>query len=134
VLKCLVREFGAGINEGALEGSHTPLIAASANHHNEVVRWLLKNGANAQTVITDFSTAANISKSTVPRLSRPLTWKEARTHCVNVGCIEAGIKKCTKCLDVYFCSPIKECQMPAWPAYKADCKRRQEPQVEAGKK
>lgn len=46
----LVNELGArlDINKESLQLS-TPLMAASITQHNEVVRWLLQHGANAQT-------------------------------------------------------------------------------------
>jgi ankyrin repeat protein len=120
VLKCLVHEFGADINKGMSDGS-TPLMAASSFQHNDVVRWLLKNGANAQTMQNESFTAADVSKY-YGASANSTAYLEARTHCANPGCGGAGLKKCANCLGVCFCS--KDCQVAAWPAHKADCKRR----------
>jgi hypothetical protein len=127
VLKCLVDELGADINTGSLQG-FTPLMVASKNQNNEVVRWLLKNGANAQMKQINVGTAADVSKS-FGAPAEQTSYFEARTHCANPGCRGAVLKKCASCMEVYFCS--KECQVAAWPAHKAECKRRVE--VKAGK-
>jgi hypothetical protein len=105
-------------------------MVASRYHHNEVVRWLLKNGANAQTKLNGSFTAADVSKS-FGAPAESTAYLEARTYCANSGCSGAGLKKCANCLDVFFCS--KECQVAAWPAHKADCKRRVEAKVGKGK-
>jgi ankyrin repeat protein len=129
VLKCLVNELGADVNKAGL--GITPLMAASKFQHNEVVRWLLKKGANAQTKYKDFGeTAAGISKC-FGAPAEQTAYIEARMHCANPGCSGAGLKKCANCLEVFFCS--KECQVAAWPAHKADCKRRIAAKVGKGK-
>jgi hypothetical protein len=129
-LKCLVNEFGADVNKGTLDGS-TPLMTASKNKRNEIVRWLLKKGANAQTTLyEDFGTAADISKD-VGAPAEQTAYIEARTHCAHPSCSGAGLKKCARCLEVFFCS--KNCQVAAWPAHKADCKRRSAAKAGKGK-
>jgi hypothetical protein len=120
-MKCLVNELGADVNKVTLDGS-TPLMAASKNKRNEIVRWLLKKGANAQATLHEgFGIAADISKD-VGAPAEQTAYIEARTHCANPGCSGAGLKKCARCLEVFFCS--KCCQVAAWLAHKADCKRR----------
>jgi hypothetical protein len=119
-LKCLVKELGADINKGTLVGG-TPLMVASKNMHTEVVRWLLKNGANAQAKLKDLSTAADVSKH-YEAPAESTAYLEARMHCSNTGCSGAGLKKCARCFEVFFCS--QDCQVAAWPAHKVDCKRR----------
>jgi hypothetical protein len=59
----LANERGADVNRAALDGL-APLVAATAGNHEEVITWLLKNGANAQTTYKDFGTAAD---TTPPR-------------------------------------------------------------------
>jgi hypothetical protein len=127
-VKCLVNEFGADVNKANLKG-RTPLMAASEFKHTEVVRWLLKKGANAQTKDNDLYTAADVPEY-YGAPAEQTAYIEARTHCANPGCDGAALKKCANCLEVFFCS--KECQVSAWPAHKADCKRRVEAKV--GKK
>jgi hypothetical protein len=122
VLKCLVNELGADINKDMLQG-RTPLMAASKNQHDKVIRWLLKKGANAQTKHKYFGTAADVSKK-YGGLAGQTAYLEARTYCANSGCSGAGLKKCARCMEVFFCS--KDCQVAAWPTHKADCKRRVE--------
>jgi hypothetical protein len=130
---CLIEELGADVtlvNERGI----TPLIAASARKHEMIARYLLKNGANAQaSLLLEYGTctAADVSRSKEFGGSAEQTaYLEARTHCANPGCSGAGLKKCANCLQVFFCS--KNCQVAAWPAHKADCKRRVEARL--GKK
>jgi hypothetical protein len=118
-LKCLVKELSADINKGTLIGG-TPLMVATKNKHTEIVRWLLKNGANAQAKFKGFGTAADVSKY-YGAPAESTAYLEARTHCANTGCSGAGLKKCAKCLEVFFCS--KDRQVAAWPAHKGDCRR-----------
>jgi hypothetical protein len=120
VVQCLVKELGADINQAAPDGT-TPLMVASRQKHEKIVRYLLKNGANAQASLISLSTAADVSKWYGAPAAQT-AYIESRTHCANSGCSGAGLKKCASCLEVFFCS--KECQVAAWPAHKADCKRR----------
>jgi hypothetical protein len=129
VLKYLVNELGANVNKRTLDGS-SPLMIASRLKHGEVVRWLLKKGADAQAEHKHFGTAADVSKA----FGAPpgnTAYLEARTHCAKIGCSGAGLKKCANCLEIFFCS--KDCQVAAWPAHKADCKRRVEAKASKGK-
>jgi ankyrin repeat protein len=120
VVRLLAKEVGANVNQSTLVGT-TPLTAAVAQEHRDVITSLLKNGANAQAHTTEFGTAANYSKlHGAP--TEQTAYLEARTHCAKSGCSGAGLKKCAGCLEVFFCS--KDCQVAAWPAHKADCKRR----------
>jgi hypothetical protein len=83
-----------------------------------MVKWLIKNGANAQALHYQ-CTAAEVSKA-IGAPAELTTYLEARTHCANPGCDGAGLKKCGVCLEVWFCG--KECQVAHWPAHKAQCK------------
>jgi hypothetical protein len=120
VVRLLVKDFGADVNQATFCGI-TTLIAATIRKHEEVVTWLLKNGANAQAIHENFGTAAHVSRS-LGAPAEQSAYLEARTHCANPRCSGAGLKKCAKCLEVFFCA--KDCQVAAWPAHKADCKRR----------
>jgi hypothetical protein len=126
MVQCLVKDLGANINLAMKNGS-TPLIVATITKHEMIVRYLLKNGANAQARLTNrgfsASTAAELSKD-FGAPAELTAYIEARMHCANPSCFGAGLKKCAKCLEVFFCS--KECQVATWPAHKADCKRRAE--------
>jgi ankyrin repeat protein len=127
-MKYLVKEFGADVNKKTLIGS-TPLMVAIIKEHDDVVRWLLKNGANAQAKQKHSLTAADVSKL-IGAPAKSTAYLEARTHCTSSGCCGAGLKKCANCLEVFFCS--KDCQVAAWPAHKADCKRRVAAKAEMG--
>jgi hypothetical protein len=105
-------------------------MAATKNKHAKIVRYLLKNGANVQASAHVFGTAADVSKL-YGAPEEQIVYLEARTHCAHIGCSGAGLKKCANCLEVYLCS--KECKGAAWPAHKADCKRRVEAKACEGK-
>jgi ankyrin repeat protein len=60
VVKWLVNELGADINKDTFG---TPFMAASARQRHEVVRWLLKHGAHAQTKYEHLGTAADVSRN-----------------------------------------------------------------------
>jgi glutaminase len=47
LLKYLINEVGADVNQATHDG-RTPLTVASANKHEKLVRFLLKKGADAQ--------------------------------------------------------------------------------------
>jgi hypothetical protein len=120
VVRCLVDELGADVNEATQDGS-TPLMIAAQNLHHDIVRYLLKHGADAQAVgkCTELGTAADYSK----RANAPAeetAYIQARTHCANPNCTNAGLKKCERCLNVYFCGSA--CIRAHWPAHKAECK------------
>jgi hypothetical protein len=93
-------------------------MMASHGKHEAVVKWLIKNGADAQ-VLSKVGTAAKVSKDYGATVEQT-AYLEARTHCANPGCDGAGLKKCGVCLEVWFCG--KECQVVHWPAHKAQCK------------
>jgi hypothetical protein len=125
VMRFLVKEFGADANRADLAG-FTPLIAAAVSRNEDVIKWLLKNGVNTQEPHRRFGTPAQISKwHGAP--AEHTAYLEAKTHCANPNCSGAGLKKCAKCFEVFFCS--KQCQVAAWPAHKSDCKWRVESNV-----
>jgi hypothetical protein len=76
-----------------------------------------------QVIYHDHGTVADISEMCDASVMQ-IAYIETRMHCANPGCSGAGLKKCANCLQVFFCS--KECQVAAWPAHRADCKRRVE--------
>jgi ankyrin repeat protein len=118
VVKCMVVELGAEVNQ-ANEDGFTPLMVAANNKHHEVVRYLLKHGANPQASHSRYGTAANISKI-LGAPAEETTYLEARTHCANPDCTNAGLKKCERCLQAYFSG--NACIRVHWPAHKAECK------------
>jgi ankyrin repeat protein len=124
----LVEHLGADVNLASKRGS-TPLMIASVMKHEKIVRYLLKNGADAQKLHPRGGTASEISR-THNGSSEQTAYLEARTLCANPGCDGAGLKKCAGCLEVFFCS--NDCQVAAWPAHKAECRRCV--QAKAGKK
>jgi hypothetical protein len=119
VVRCLVEEFGADVNQ-AVEAGFTPLTVALAAKQTEVVVWLTKHGADAQASDHPLGTAADVSRAAgAPAVLTE--YLEARAHCANPGCGGAGLKKCAGCLMVFFCGPT--CIRAHWPAHKAECKR-----------
>jgi ankyrin repeat protein len=124
VMQCLVRDFGADVNQAKLDGL-TPLMMASANKHEDLVRWLAKAGADTQAFPSidgsEFNyTAAFFSKHFVASAEQT-AYLEAKTHCSHPGCSGAGLKKCTGCRQARYCG--RACQLAHWKAHKADCKR-----------
>jgi hypothetical protein len=116
-VRFLVKELGADVNQAKHDGV-TPLMAANGI---EIVRWLVKNGANTQALIQEQVSVAEASR-TFGRPSEQSSYLEARAHCAQPSCGGAGIKKCAGCLEVFYC--CRTCQLAHWPAHKADCKRR----------
>jgi hypothetical protein len=119
--RCLVDELGAHVNEAAKDGS-TPLMTAQRNvyiiFNNTIVRYLLvlKRGADAQVSHHEHGTAGD-EKAGDP--AKETAYLYARTHCANRICTNAGLKKCERCLRVYFCGSA--CIRVHWPAHKAEC-------------
>jgi hypothetical protein len=96
-------ELGADVNQTAIDGS-TPLMIAAVELHHDIVRDVLKHGADAQATATrkDYGTAADASQfKNTP--AEETAYLQARTHCANPSCTNAGLKKCERCLKVYFC-------------------------------
>jgi hypothetical protein len=118
VIRCLVGELGADIKQASAHGS-TPLMIAAEYLHHEIVRYLLKHGADAQATHRVFGTAGDAYQhNNAP--AEETAYLQARTHCANPSCTNAGLKKCERCLKVYFCGSA--CIRAHWPAHKAECK------------
>jgi hypothetical protein len=123
VVQCLV-EFGADVNFATVDGS-TPLMTAAQRMHHKIAQYLLKHGADPQAShkwqgrVLGNITAADFSGHTNAP-AEETAYLEARTHCANPGCTNAGLKKCERCLQVYFCG--NACIRAHWFEHKAECK------------
>jgi hypothetical protein len=119
MVRVLVKELGADINQATLD-SKTPLMAATLKMHADVVKWLIKAGADIQASVrfegTD-CTAAILSRY-VNASTDQAAYLEAKTHCSSPGCSGAGLLKCKQ---VRSC--VGACQLAHWRAPKADCRR-----------
>jgi hypothetical protein len=94
-------------------------MAASAKKHQEVVKWLVKAGADTQ-VARNTMSAADISRK-AGASAEQTAYLESKTHCSSPGWSGAGIMKCTGCKQARYCGAA--CQLAHWKAHKADCKR-----------
>jgi hypothetical protein len=119
IVQCLVEELGANVNIKMEDGSTTPLMIAAMFMNHKIVRYLLKHGADPQIKCYGrIVTAADFSDY-VGAPAEETAYLEARTHCANPGCTNAGLKKCERCLQAYFCG--NACIRAHWPAHKAEC-------------
>jgi ankyrin repeat protein len=131
VVRVLVRDFGADLNH-ADEYGVTALMLASYRKHAELVKWMVKEGADTQALYEDGASAADISEG-AGASAEQTAYLEAKTHCSNTGCSGAGIMKCTGCKQARYCG--EKCQLAHWQAHKADCKRwRSEAKASKGEK
>jgi ankyrin repeat protein len=104
----LVKELGADINK--TNSGITPLMAATSGKHEDVVRWLVKEGADTQVSLpTDgFGgtepglTAACWSREFCGASAEQTKYLEAKTHCSSSSYNGAGVKKCTGCKQVRY--------------------------------
>jgi hypothetical protein len=120
MVQCLVDELGADVNQESHDGS-TPLMMATFKKHRKCIAYLLKRGANPKaSYVVGGGMAVDISKSNgaPPEL---IAYLEAKTHCSNLSCTGAGLKKCTGCKQARYCG--QQCQLAHWPAHKADCNK-----------
>jgi hypothetical protein len=117
IVRCLVEELGADVNQAAKSGS-TPLMVAAELLHHDIVRYLLKHGADAQATHEKHGTAAEESKY-VNASAEETAYPTARTQCANPSCANAGLKKCERCLKVYLSGSA--CFRTHWPAHKVEC-------------
>jgi hypothetical protein len=97
-------------------------MATSGKEHAEVVKWLVKAGADTQAVFYNYPdfTAAGISRA-IEASPEQTAYLEAKTHCSSPGCSGAGIMKCTGFKQARYCG--EACQLAHWKAHKADCRR-----------
>jgi hypothetical protein len=130
MVRVLVKELGADINQVALEGG-TPLMAATQMKHADIVKWLIKAGADTQATLkfegTGY-TAAVVSRH-VGASADQTAYLEAKTHCSSPGCSGTGLLKCTGCRQARYCG--EACQLAHWKTHKNDC-RRWSAELEAG--
>jgi ankyrin repeat protein len=120
VVRALIKQLGADINTSDEHG-RTPLMTTSLGKQDKVIRWLIKNGADAQASHQEYGTAADYSSMSGAPVAQT-AYIEARANCAKPGCEGAGLKKCSGCLEVFFCGPA--CIRAHWPAHKAECRRR----------
>jgi hypothetical protein len=113
----LVEELGAGVNIVTKNGS-TPLMIAASFMNHKITRYLLKHGADPQLTHSYHGTAVSLSNYFHAPVEET-TYLEARTNCANPGCTNAGLKKCERCLQAYFCG--NACIRAYWPAHKTEC-------------
>jgi hypothetical protein len=99
-------------------------MVASALKHADVVKWLVKAGANTRASVVNEcnhkSTAADISKH-FEASAEQTVYLEAKKHCSHPGCSGAGLVKCTGCRQARYYG--EACQLAHWKAHKADCGR-----------
>jgi hypothetical protein len=114
-------EVHADVNQTNYEGI-TPLVAASSLHKLEVVRWLVKAGADTQMhCYNNPRNAATFHSRAAGASTEQTAYLEAKTHCSSLGCTGAGITKCTGCKQARYTCVM--CQKEHWKAHKADCRR-----------
>jgi ankyrin repeat protein len=120
LVRCLVEDFGADVKQAGDHGA-TPLIMAPNCSQSNVVAYLLRHGADSQASV-DFSEGMSLETSTYVVGAPPeqTAYLDAKTHCYNPSCNEAGLKKCTGCKQVRYCGA--QCQLAHWPVHKTECK------------
>jgi ankyrin repeat protein len=116
VVQCLVGELGAFINLATHDG-RTALMMASLAQHDKIIRWLTRNGSDAQASTVN-GTVADFSRAGGAPIAQT-EYLEAKAHCSNTGCSGAGLKKCTGCKQARYCG--QTCQLAHWNAHKAEC-------------
>lgn len=119
VLRCLIEELGADINQPKHREATPFMIAAKMGYQNDVA-YLLKRGANSQASLPASGVALDIVKADGAP-AKLITYLEAKTHCSNLACAGAGIKKCTGCKQARYCG--QTCQLAHRKAHKVECKR-----------
>jgi ankyrin repeat protein len=124
-----VKELGADVNWARKNGATALMLAASKGYH-EIVAYLLRHGADPQSIAPILGTAADVSNM-CGAPPEQTAYLEAKTHCSNPCCAGAGLKKCTGCKQVRYCG--HQCQLAHWPAHKADCKAAAELRSAKGK-
>jgi hypothetical protein len=89
-------------------------MAASAGKHANIVRWLVKEGADTQVTMivrTGTATAADFSRRKGASAEQT-AYLEAKTHCSIPGCSGAGVKRCPACKQARYCG--EPCQYAHW--------------------
>jgi hypothetical protein len=118
VVRFLVDDLGADVNEATKYGS-TPLMTAAEGLRHDIVRYLLKRGADPQAAHHEFGAAGDMLQYRKAP-AEETAYIQARTHCANPNCTNAGLKKCERCQKFYFCGLA--CIRVHWPVHKAECK------------
>jgi hypothetical protein len=114
----------ADINHACGLAGVIPLMVASMKKHSEVVKWLVKAGADTQAIYVR-PDGISINAAAASRIggasAEQTAYLEDKTHCSNPGCSGAGLLKCTGCKQARYCR--QERHRAHWKAHKADCKR-----------
>ena len=97
-------------------------MTAAYNKHTEVVKWLVKAGADPASFDGGRVTALDASRFGGASAEQT-AYLEAKTYCSSLGCSGAGLKKCTGCKQARYCG--EQCQLLHWPAHKSTCKAHQ---------
>jgi ankyrin repeat protein len=130
MVRCLLRGK-ADVNRTD-DKQRTALMVASYCQHTDIVKWLLKAGADAQMTASTGDTAVDASTHSYVPTSELTAYLDAKAHCSNLGCSGAGIMKCTGCKQARYC--CESCQLAHWKAHKTDCKRESAALAAAGRK
>ena len=80
---------------------------------------IFKKGATAKITLEKDKGAGE--RGDGDKISISVTFKEA-DKCENCGKAKEGLKKCARCLQVFYCS--KECQVAHFPRHKVACKKK----------
>jgi hypothetical protein len=94
MVRCLVDELGADINQANLM-NFTTLIAASAKGRVDIVRWLVKAGADTHASFASGVDGSDITAATVSKhfgaCAEQTAYLEAKTHCSHPSCSSEGL-------------------------------------------
>jgi hypothetical protein len=118
VVRCLVSDLGADVNQAKNDGE-TPLMRAARMNNQALIRHLVHKGAHVRAVTKSGHTAVSHLKK-IGATTEHIAYLEVRECCASPGCDGGGRKRCAVCKETRYCG--MSCRIAHWRLHRVSCR------------